>query len=852
MFGDVVRRYRQQTGLTQEDLAARTGLSARSIGKIEAGRTGSPRAATLRLLADAFALIDADRERFYSAAATPQAGPSMTLDDPPAALVVPAQLPPDVPAFTGRADELRQLDAVLDGTAVQPTAVAISAVCGTAGVGKTALAVHWAHRVRHRFPDGQLYVNLRGYDPEQPTSAADALTRFLRALAVPGTDIPVDVEERAAYYRTRMSERRILVLLDNAATVEQVRPLLPGTPLCAVVITSRDSLAALVAAHGAQRVSLRLLPSGEAMALLRRLVGPRIEAEPDAALTLMRLCAQLPLALRVAAELAVSRATSPLSELVDELADQQQRLDLLDAGGDPRAAVTAVFSWSLQHLPPDATRTFRLLGLHPGPDFDGHVTAALTASSLTQSRRTLDLLARAHLVTMVRTDRFEMHDLLHVYAIQLAMDEDSDTDRRDAVNRLFGHYLGTAATAMDHLYPAGGRYRPYITPSSTPVPDLSHPDAARGWLDRERTNLVAVAAHAATHGWPAHAIELSGILAEYLDGGRYSEALAIHGFAYDAARQSGDLSAQAYALRGIGTAHQGMARYDPATAYYQQALALFRAAGDRTGEARTLSAIGNVERRRGDYVRAADCFKRATGLFRQLGDLTAEAYLVCNLGVVMRQLGRYAEAVESHERALILHRQAADLAGEAGTLNRLGLTEQRLGHYAQAVDHHEQALAGFRRLGRTHSEAHALDNLGAAHLHLGQPRRAAEHIEQAIRIFREISDRDGEATALNGLGEVARASGRPAEALVHHTHSLAIATDIGGREQQARAHAGLGDVYRDRHERARARFHYQQALALYQALSSPLADEIRVRLAVEEETGVVDTTTDRPVTSRPN
>ncbi len=277
---------------------------------------------------------------------------------------VPRQLPADAIPFLGRARELAELDRHLVGPAVY-------VVTGTAGVGKTTLAVHWAHRVRDaRFPDGQLYVNLRGYDPAEPMSAGDALAGALRALGVAGREVPADTEERATRYRSLLDGRRMLIILDNAAAVEQVRPLLPGTSACAVIVTSRDSLAGLVAREGARRLELDLLPRADAVALLRALIGGRADADPAAAAALVRQCARLPLALRVAAELAAARPAQPLAQLAGELADEQRRLDLLEAGGDPRTAVRGVLSWSCRHLPADAGRAFRLLGLHPGPDFD--------------------------------------------------------------------------------------------------------------------------------------------------------------------------------------------------------------------------------------------------------------------------------------------------------------------------------------------------------------------------------------------------------------------------------------------------------------------------------------------------
>ncbi|MCA1676642.1 MAG: ATP-binding protein, partial [Actinobacteria bacterium] len=338
---------------------------------------------------------------------------------------VPHQLPPGTAHFVGRVDELDQLSKLLDTAIEDGGTVVISAVSGTAGVGKTALALRWAHRVRDEFPDGQLYVNLRGYDPDQPLSSGDALAGFLRALGVAGQDIPLEVEERAAAYRSLLDGRRMLVVLDNASSVEQVRPLLPGTPSAVVVVTSRDALAGLVARDGAARLDLDLLPPEDAVALLGALIGGRVAAEPDAASALAGQCARLPLALRLAAELAAARPGTPLAALVAELADQQRRLELFDADGDPRTAVRAVFSWSYQHLPAEAARAFRLLGLHPGPDLEPYAAAALTHTGVEQAQHLLDLLARAHLVQAAIPGRYGMHDLLRAYATYLAGLEDS-------------------------------------------------------------------------------------------------------------------------------------------------------------------------------------------------------------------------------------------------------------------------------------------------------------------------------------------------------------------------------------------------------------------------------------------
>ncbi len=761
----------------------------------------------------------------------------------------PAQLPPAVPAFTGRSSELADLDAIMPGaagsTASGPTTLVISAVSGTAGVGKTALAVRWAHRVADRFPDGQLYVNLRGYDPEAPVTAADALAGFLGGLGVPGQDIPLGLDDRATRYRTEIAGRRMLVLLDNAATVEQVRPLLPGTPTAVVVVTSRDSLAGLVALHGARRLELDLLPVADALALLRELVGRRVEAEPDAAARLAEQCARLPLALRVAAELAAARPVTPLSDLVAELGDQQRRLDLLDAGGDPRAAVAAVFSWSVRHLPPDAARTFRMLGLHPGPDADAYATAALVEASYGQARRMLDVLARAHLIHPTSAGRYGMHDLLRAYATGLATTQDTEPDRRAALDRLFDYYLAVAAVAMDRLHPAEAHRRPRVPPRSTPAPALADPDTARAWLDTERPTLVAVAAYTTAHGWPAHAVLLAATLFRYLVGGHYTDALTVHRHARDAARQAGDRAGEAQALHGLGTVHLRLGRHEQAADQLQQALALFRQAGDRVGQARALGNLGTAEQRLGRYGSAVGHYRQALGLYRQAGDQVGEASVLDNLGSVEERLGRYGPAAEHHQQALRLFRQAGDRTGEAQALTNLGDIETRLGRHGRAAEHHQQALTLYRQAGDRTGEAWALTGLGEVHTRLGRPDQAAEHHHRALALFREIGDRDGEPWALNGLGEAAHAAGRPADALTHHTAAHAAATGTGARDQQARAHTGLAAAHQALADPARTREHLQQALAIYTDLGASETDQISAQLATLDQSPRNPAKTDR-------
>nr|SBO94032.1 transcriptional regulator, SARP family [Nonomuraea gerenzanensis] len=756
---------------------------------------------------------------------------------------VPAQLPADVSAFTGRADQLRELDELLghDATA-RPPDVPVAVLSGTAGVGKTALAVHWAHRSRDRFPDGHLYVDLRGYDPGRPMQATDALARFLTALGVPGSEVPLETDERAARFRTELAGRRMLVILDNASSVEQVRPLLPGTGPGGVLVTSRDSLAGLVARDGARRVELDLLPPADARALLRRLIGARAAADPATVSALADRCARLPLALRIAAELALSRRTMPLRDLAAELAEPPgpagpteppepleppeptgltgRRLDLLDAGGDPRTAVASVFSWSIRHLPPTTARTFRLLGLHPGTDHDAHAAAALTGRDVEAARRDVEALARAHLLHETTPARYAMHDLLRAYAVRLATKTKEEPG--PALTRLSDYYVAAAAAAMDGLYPAETHRRPHVGPPPTPLPELAGTEAARRWLDAERANLVGIAARDP---------RLSAIMYRYLGAGHTTDALALHARTHRTARAAGDTEGEGWALLGLGEAHLEMGHHGRAAGHFERALALFDGTGQEIGAGIAATSLGRVELRQGNLDAAHDHLVRALGRCRSAADPTGEARVLNILGIAEERLGRTDRAIGRYLQALTLFRSTGDLSGEAAILNNLSLAEQHAGRPERAVGYCEGALALFRRLGDVSGEASTLDNLAGAHARLGRHASAAGHFERAYTLYREIGDREGQAWALNGLGETALATGRPAGALAHHEAALAIATEIGAPDQQARAHAGLGHGHRVLDRPDRARHHYERALRGHAGLDAATAREVRTRLA---------------------
>jgi DNA-binding SARP family transcriptional activator/Tfp pilus assembly protein PilF len=761
--------------------------------------------------------------------------------DLPAKSHVPAQLPADVTAFTGRAEELSWLDNLVVGA---PSAVVISAVSGTAGVGKTALALRWAHRMRDRFPDGQLYADLRGYDPDLPVPPSEILARFLRALGVSEREIPVDVQERAALYRTVLDGRRMLVVLDNASSASQIHELLPGTKSCMALITSRDSLSGLVARHGAYRLDLGLLTPQDAIILLRRLIGARVDAEPQAAQELVDLSARLPLALRVIAELAAERAGCSLTEIAAELTDHQRRWELLDAGGDGRTALRAVFSWSYQRLSASAAQLFPLLGLHPGSEFSIEAMAALAGSEPGAVRPVLETLVRAHLVERTGAQRFGMHDLLRAYARHLSDATADEWEQRSALDRLFAHYLTMTETGD------------------------------QAWLDTECANLVAVVACAAAHGWQGYATRMAVDLWPHLDAtGHYAEALAIHEHALRAARQQGDAAGEHEVLCNLGHVLMRLGRYPQAEAQLERAATvggelgaegeaiqaavmalwgltrmwqghydeaeqfmlrgrmLSRASGNWPMEAKALAGLGHVYMRQCRYDAAAGMLRKAQAIHRECGDTLSEARALGNLAQIYMRQHLFDSAAEDMERALVLFREAGHRRDVAAAINGLGEIYQRQGHHDRALLHHRQALATYRELGDRGNEGIALHGIGDVHLRRAEHGAADSALRQALAVFEQVGDRPREVLVRNTLGETLRGAGDLEAARAQHTLALSHANDIGDRFEQARAHAGLASIDQGLRDAESARRHYEEALARYSELCLPEAEELRNQLA---------------------
>jgi tetratricopeptide (TPR) repeat protein len=689
------------------------------------------------------------------AGATPQRRGQMGLLAAPSQSLVPQQLPAAVRHFVGRAAELRSLNALVDEAAPDNPPVILAAE-GTAGIGKSTLAVHWSHRIADRFPDGQLHVNLRGFDPTgSVVTPQEAIYGFLQALAVPPDQIPATMQARAALYRSRLAGKRMLVVLDNARDAEQVRPLLPGTPGCLVIVTSRSQLTSLVASEGAHWLTLNLLSPADARDLLQRRLGSnRLAAEPQAVDDIITACAGLPLALSIVAARAATHPGHPLAALADELRHAQSRLDALD-GGSRAADVRSVFSWSYHKLDPPAAQLFRLLGLHPGPDIAVPAAASLAGRPAQEVRALLTDLARAYLLTEHHPNRYTFHDLLRAYAAELAHTCDSDTQRLAATRRLLDHYLHTAHAASLLLAP---HRRERITPPSpdtgVAVAALADHEQALAWFAAEHPALLAIIELAAASGLDTRTYQLASALSVFLTRqGRWPEMVATQRTALDAALRLADRAAQAYAHRSIGMAAVELDHHDQANTHLRCALDLFSALGDLTGQAQTHLGFSRALERQGRHRQALQHSTHAHDLYQTAADQTGQANALNSIGWCHILLGAHREALAACQRALVLAQKTGNRWVEAATWDSLGHAHHHLGDHQQATACYQQALDLCRRLGDRHNEANTL-------LHLGDTQHAASNTgaartawQQALSIRTELNhlDTDQIATKLRQL-----------------------------------------------------------------------------------------------------
>jgi DNA-binding SARP family transcriptional activator len=660
---------------------------------------------------------------------------------PEAALPRPRELPAAVACFTGRAAELRALTGLLDQAgAGGPGTVVISAIGGTAGVGKTALALHWAHQVAGSFPDGQLYVNLRGYDPTGTPAAPEAAIRgFLDALGVPPGRIPPAPEAQAGLYRSLLAGKRMLIVADNARDERQVRPLLPASPASLVLVTSRNRLDGLAAADGARVLTLDVLTREEAADMLASRTGAaRAAAEPAAVERIASLCACLPLALAIAAARAAARPRFPLAALAAELADAAGRLDTLDAG-DPGSSVRAVFSWSTRQLTGEAARMFRLLGIHPGPDITVPAAASLAATAETDTRRQLGQLARAHLIAEHLPGRYAFHDLLRAYAAEQAHHTDGQADRAAAVGRILDHYLHTAACAARWLNPA---MEPVSLAPPRPAAAPGHPadySQALAWFKAEHQVLLAALSLACGYGFDSHAWQLPWAMTPFLHShGQYQQWAATQRTALAAATRLGDADAQALSGRLLAQACAEFGDHDQARSHYASSLTLHQRLGNRLGEAK----------------------------------------IHHNLAFLAERQGRYADALGHAERALRLYQAIGNNASRAGALNAVGWCHGLLGDYLQARVFCRQALTLSAETGDRWTGGYAWDSVGYAEHHLGNLTEAAACYQRALSLLREAGDRFQEAVTLTRLGDTCHAAGGPDRAREAWQQALAIFEEL--------------------------------------------------------------------------
>jgi DNA-binding SARP family transcriptional activator/tetratricopeptide (TPR) repeat protein len=732
----------------------------------------------------------ADPEAAAPPTSSTQAGPGPR---GPVARTEPARndLPGDTADFTGRGRELDRLLAIAAPDDDRPRTVAISAIDGMAGIGKTTLAVHLAHRLADRFPDGRLFIDLHGHTPgHEPRDSAAALGELLRALGVPGEHIPEGLPRRAGLWRAELAGRRVLVVLDNAANAAQVQPLIPGSAGCLAVVTSRRRIADL---DGARVLSLDTLPEQDAYALFAAVAGTdRCRAEPDALAEVLELCGHLPLAIRIAAARLRARPAWSIRYLADRLADERHRLAELAVG---ERSVGTAFALSYEHLGPAQRRMFRLLGLYPGTFVDAYLAAALVGVELREAEAVLEDLVDAHLVNEPASGRYQFHDLLRHYARAMLERDESAEGREEAVRRMLDYYVGVTDLVRRYFAISSAHAGVALTYPPPALPQFDDDWHALAWCDSQRANLVAMITYAAQERRDEQLCRMLNAVWWFFRMRRHlSEWITAQDRAVDAADRLGDLHTAADMRRLLGSAQWESERYADAVRHYREAVELYTHTQDTDSRAQVLSDLGSAYGRLGRQKEALAHFERALAdvdVHGAGGNHHAKACVLAGLAEAYRFAGR--------------HRAARELG------------EQSLAHFQQARD--------FLGQGQTHSL------LGLVYASQGDGDRALESHQEALRLIRACDAQASESSALNDLGETLRTLGRPAQARAHHEEALALAARLNNRYQEARAHSGIARTLQDDGDPA-VRQHWQQALDLYAGLGLPEADEISARLGI--------------------
>lgn len=656
----------------------------------------------------------------------------------------PRELPADLRFFVGRDAALAKLDELAaESLRESGSDPSIAVIDGSAGIGKTALATHWSNRVAQSYPDGQLYLNLRGFGPVQPVDVSSALHDMLRALGLMADEIPSDTSAAARLLRSRTAGKRMLVLLDNALNTDQVRSLLPGRG-CLVLVTSRNQLRGLVVRDAAVRISLSPLNAEESTGLLAEIVGgERVATDPDSAVRLAELCDHVPLALRILAERIARQPATRLGEFVEDLLDRQDRLDSFDAQDDAGTNLRAVLSWSYASLDEATARTFRLVGgLHPGGDVSLAAAAAAAGVSVAVARTHLDRLVATHLVEQHQRDRYQLHDLVRAFAAEQTRRCDSGAPRDEAVRRILDWYLHTADHA-DHLLEPHRMWDRLDPPSEGVVPLVfaDGRDATR-WFETEYSTLILLPAWAFAEAAHVHACHLAYRLVCFMCmyHAHYRDLLATHEVALESATKLRDFRMQGHLLSAMGIANADLGRRAEAERCHQRAIAAFRRAGDRLGEAKVLSNAASLAAERGDYARARPWCEKALVLSTKLGRERGRAMNLDTLGEIHFGSGDYVAAMAYWRRALEINRRTGSRWSQVVNVTNLGRAYAALGKYQKAIRYHQQAASLGGELRSRRSQATPLLNLGHAHLAAGDSSAARQSWREALAILEDLAD----------------------------------------------------------------------------------------------------------------